>query len=267
MVVFNDQHIRRTMHNNEWWFVVHDIIRVLTNSTNPTIYTKAMRRRDSELSKGWVQIVSPLYIETTGGKQKLNCANTEGVFRLIQSIPSPKAEPFKLWLAKVGYERVQEIENPELAQKRIRATYLAKGYEPDWIEKRMQGIETRSALTDEWHDRGVKGEQNYAILTSEISKAAFGITPSDHKKLKGIKNHNLRDHMSRMELIFTELGEAATTEIAKTDDVYGMHGNKDAAHRGGSVAGTAREQLEKETGKKVITEQNFLPKSNDKKIK
>ena len=192
--------------------------------------------------------------------------NTEGIFRLIQSMPSPKAEPFKRWLAKVGYERIQEIENPELAQKRMRATYLAKGYEPDWIERRIQGIETRSVLTQERHDRGVEGEQNYAILTSEISKAAFGITPSQYKKLKGIKRQNLRDHMSRLELIFTELGEAATTEITKTDDVYGMIGNKNAAKRGGAVAGTAREQLEKETGKKVVSKDNYSPKSDKKHI-
>jgi hypothetical protein len=269
IAIFRNKEIRKQLYAGEWWFSVADIISVLTESKDAGAYWRKLKERlIKEGSNQTVTNCHSLKMTASDGKQRLTDAmNTEDLFRLIQSIPSPKIEPFKRWLAKVGYERVQEIENPELAQKRIRATYLAKGYEPDWIEKRMQGIETRAALTDEWHDRGVKGEQNYAILTSEISKAAFGITPSDHKKLKGIKNHNLRDHMSRMELIFTELGEAATTEIAKTDDVYGMHGNKDAAHRGGSVAGTAREQLEKETGKKVITEQNFLPKSNDKKIK
>ncbi len=173
-----------------------------------------MRERDSALSEGWGQIVTPLPINTSGGKQRLNCANTEGIFRIIQSIPSPKAEPFKLWLAKVGYERIQEIENPELATERTRALYKAKGYPDDWIEKRMRGIAIREELTAEWEKRGIEQERDYAILTAEISKATFGMTPSDYKKHKGLKQENLRDHMTDLELIFSMLGEASTKEIA-----------------------------------------------------
>ena len=184
--------------------------------------------------------------------------NTEGLFRLIQSIPSKKAEPFKRWLAKVGYERVQEIESPELAQKRMKAIYRAKGYDDKWIERRVRGIAIRQELTDEWDKRGVNSQQDYAILTAEISKATFGITPSEYKKLKGLKRENLRDHMDDLELLFTQLGEAATTEIARTDDVEGMAENADAARRGGAIAGQARQQLERETGRGVVKPTNYL---------
>ncbi len=262
IAIFRQKEIRKQLFHGEWWFSVADVISVLTDSKDSGAYWRKLKERlIKEGSNQTVTNCHGLRMMASDGRMRLiDAMNTEDLFRLIQSIPSPKAEPFKRWLAKVGYERIQEIENPELAQKRIRATYLAKGYEPDWIEKRIQGMETRSMLTQEWHDRGVDGERNYAILTSEISKAAFGITPSEYKKLKGIKHQNLRDHMSRLELIFTELGEAATTEIAKTDDAYGMTGNKDAAQRGGAVAGTARQQLEKETGKKVIESDSHLPK-------
>jgi hypothetical protein len=185
------------------------------------------------------------------------CWNTEGIFRLIQSIPSPKAEPFKLWLAKVGYERVQEIENPELSQKRMVELYRAKGYPEGWIEKRVRGIVVREELTDEWSERGVKEGQEYAILTAEISKATFGVKPSDHKKIKGLKRENLRDHMTDLELIFNMLGEASTSAIARKDDARGFDQNKDAAVRGGGVAGKARKQLELETGEKVVSAKNF----------
>jgi hypothetical protein len=214
LVVFKGKEIRRTLHNNEWWFSVVDVVSALTDSVDPSGYIKDMRRRDEELSKGWGQIATPLSIETPGGKQKINCANTEGIFRIIQSIPSPKAEPFKRWLAKVGYERVQEIEDPELATARTKALYRAKGYSDAWIEKRMRGIAVRAELTDEWKNRGVKEEPEYAILTAEIAKAAFGMTPSEYKEFKGLERENLRDHMTDLELIFSMLGEAATTEIA-----------------------------------------------------
>ncbi len=195
----------------------------------------------------------------------MNCANTEGIFRIIQSIPSPKAEPFKRWLARVGYERVQEIEDPELATKRTRALYKAKGYPDSWIEKRMRGIEVRATLTDEWKKRGVKEEQEYAILTAEISKATFGMTPSEYKKFKKLKRENLCDHMNDLELIFTMLGEAATTEIAKNIDTQGLPENKVAAQKGGSVAGKARKDLEKKSGKKVSTKENYLPRKKERK--
>jgi hypothetical protein len=195
IALFKGNQIRRIIHNNEWWFVIVDVILALTDSAQPEGYIKDMRRRDEELSKGWGQIATPLTISTEGGPQKINCANTEGIFRIIQSVPSPKAEPFKRWLAKVGYERVQEIEDPELATKRTRMLYKLKGYSEGWIEKRMRGIAIREELTDEWQKRGAKEARDYEILTAEISKAAFDLTPSQYKKVKGLKRENLRDHI------------------------------------------------------------------------
>src|SRR5262245_44713812 len=222
MIVFKGKNIRRVLHNDEWWFVVKDIVEALIDTSNSTDYIKKMRVRDPVLSEGWGQIVTPLSIETSGGKQNLNCATTEGIFRIIQSIPSPKAEPFKRWLAKVGYERIQEIENPELATKRTRALYKAKGYSDGWIEKRMRSIAVRDELTDEWKKRGVREQREYAILTAEISKATFGLTPSEYSRLKKLKRENLRDHMTDLELIFSMLGEAATTEITRNRNAQGM---------------------------------------------
>lgn len=265
LVVFQNKEIRRTLHNNEWWFVIVDVVSVLTDSVDPSGYIKDMRRRDTELSKGWGQIATPLSVETSGGKQRINCANTEGLFRIIQSIPSPKAEPFKRWLAKVGYERVQEIENPELATARTRELYRAKGYSEAWIEKRMRGIAVRAELTEEWKNRGVNGEPEYAILSAEISKAAFGMTPTEYKQHKGLQRENLRDHMTDLELIFSMLGEAATTEIARKQDTQGFAKNKIAARKGGRIAGEAREKLEIETGDKVVTAENFLDEPESKK--
>jgi hypothetical protein len=258
LVVFKNKEIRRTLYNNEWWFVVEDVVLALIDSTDPKQYIQRMKQRDPELGKGWVQIVHTLSVETSGGAQRMLCANTEGIFRIIQSIPSPKAEPFKRWLAKVGYERVQEIEDPELATKRTKALYRAKGYSDAWIEKRMRGIAVRAELTDEWKNRGVNGEPEYAILTSEISKAAFGLTPTEYKNLKGLERENLRDHMNDLELIFSMLGEAATTEITRRHDAQGFGENKTAARKGGRIAGEAREKLEKETGEKVVTPENYL---------
>ena len=258
IAVFKGKEIRKTIHNNEWWFSITDVIAVLTDSKDPAGYIKDMRRRDAELSKGWGQIATPLSLATEGGKQKVNCANTEGLFRIIQSIPSPKAEPFKRWLAKVGYERVQEIEDPELATKRTTALYRAKGYSDDWIEKRMRGIAIRAELTDEWKKRQVGHDREYAILTAEISKATFGLTPSEYKDLKGLERENLRDHMNDLELIFSMLGEAATTEITKTQDAQGFDENRTAAQKGGKIAGHARENLEKETKRMVVSKENYL---------
>jgi len=260
IVLFKGKEVRRTIHNNEWWFSVSDVVELLTDTKNAADYIKKMRKRDEELSKGWGQIVTPLALETAGGPQNVNCANTEGLFRIIQSIPSPKAEPFKRWLAKVGYERIEEIEDPELATKRTRALYKAKGYPDDWIEKRMRSIAIREELTDEWKGRGVREQDDYAILTAEISKAAFGLTPSEYKRLKGLNRQNLRDHMNDLELIFSMLGEAATTEITRTRDAQGFAENKEAAIDGGAVAGTARKDLEAKSGKKVVSSTNYLPK-------
>jgi hypothetical protein len=258
IALFQRKEVRRVIHNNEWWFVVVDVVAALTDSANPTDYFNKVRQRDPELAKGYGQIVHPLLIPTTGGAQKLNCANTEGIFRLIQSIPSPKAEPFKRWLARVGYERIQEIEDPELATKRTRAIYQAKGYSADWIEKRMRSIAIRDELTDEWKKRGVREQREYAILTAEISKATFGLTPTEYAEFKRLKRENLRDHMSDLELIFSMLGEAATTEIARNRDTQGFPQNKQAAHAGGKVAGNARRELEKKSGRKVVTNENYL---------
>ncbi|MDD2710449.1 MAG: Bro-N domain-containing protein [Verrucomicrobiae bacterium] len=258
IVVFRGKEVRKTIHNHEWWFVVEDVVSVLTDSHNSKQYIQRMKLRDPELMKGCVQIVHTLPIQTPGGPQKMLCANTEGIFRIIQSIPSPKAEPFKRWLAKVGYERIQEIEDPELASKRTRALYQAKGYPPDWIEKRMRSIAIREELTDEWKQRGVREDRDYSILTAEISKAAFGITPSDYKKLKGLERENLRDHMNDLELIFSMLGEAATTEITRHRNPHGVGQNKRTARAGGAVAGNARRELERKTGKRVVTSKNYL---------
>jgi len=266
IAIFRNRKIRKTIHNNEWWFVIVDVVSALTDSIQPDGYIKDMRRRDPELSKGWGQIATLLSVQTSGGAQKVNYANTEGIFRIIQSIPSPKAEPFKLWLARVGYERVQEIEDPELAQKRARALYKAKGYPEDWIERRMRSIVIREELTDEWQKHGVELAKEYEILTAEISRATFGVTPSGHKKIKGLKRENLRDHMSDLELLFSQLGEAATTEITKIEHPRGFEKNKQVSRRGGKIAGDARSNLEKETGKKVITSQNYLPIKQSKRL-
>jgi hypothetical protein len=265
IAIFQKKEIRKILYRNEWWFVITDVVLVLTDSKQPKGYIKDMRRRDKALSLGWGQIATLLSVETAGGPQKLNCANTEGIFRIIQSIPSPKAELFKRWLAKVGYERVQEIEDPELAIKRTRTIYKTKGYSEAWIEKRMRGIEVRATLTNEWKNRGVKEGREYGILTAEISKATFGITPSEYQKLKGLKEENLRDHMNDLELIFTMLGEASSTEIAKNKDAQGFVENKTVAREGGAVAGKAREDLELKTGKKVSTDENYLPKAKGRK--
>jgi hypothetical protein len=197
-------------------------------------------------------------VETVGGVQHVNCANTEGIFRIIQSIPSPKAEPFKRWLAKVGYDRIQEIENPELAQERMKLLYQQKGYSKEWIDKRLRGIAIRQELTDEWKQRGVDEHLEFAILTNEIAKATFGKTVQEHKELKGLQKENLRDHMTDLELIFSMLGEKSTTEIAKVDDAKGFEENKYAAQRGGAVAAEARTKLEKELRRNVISSENYL---------
>ena len=267
LVIFQGQRIRRTWHNNEWWFVIVDVIRVLTNSKNPKGYLKDMRRRDKQLLEGWGQIVTPLLIDTSGGKQKISCANTEGIFRIIQSIPSKKAEPFKRWLARVGYERVQEIENPELAQKRMKELYKLKGYSDDWIEKRVRGMAIRDELTDEWGKRGIKTRKEYSILTAEISKATFGLTPNEYKNFKRIKKENLRDHMNDLELIFNMLGEASTAKIAKNKNAFGFNENKNVAKEGGTVAGVARKELEKRSGEQVATSENFLNETESVKRK
>jgi len=271
LAIFRGKQVRRLIYKNEWWFVINDVIVALSESTNPTQYLKNIRKRDESFNelfiKGGVHIEPPLAFpfQTPGGRQKLLCWNTEAIFRLIQSIPSPKAEPFKRWLARVGYERIQEIEDPELATKRTRALYKAKGYSDAWIEKRMRGIEVRETLTDEWQKRGVKEGAEYAILTAEISQATFGMTPSEYKNFKGLKRQNLRDHMNDLELIFAMLGEASTTEITKNKNAQGFTENKQAAQQGGAVAGKARKDLEMKSGKRVSNTDNYLQTSESRK--
>lgn len=258
VAIFKGRKVRKTIYHNEWWFVVEDVVLALIDSVNVKDYINKMRRRDQELSKGYRQIVHTLEVPTEGGKQMMNCANTEGIFRIIQSISSPKAEPFKRWLARVGYERVQEIEDPELATKRTRAIYKAKGYSDGWIEKRMRGIAIREELTDEWKHREAGGDREYAILTAEISQATFGMTPSEYKKFKGLARENLRDHMDDLELIFTMLGEASTTRITRGKNAQGFPQNKRAAREGGTIAGNAKRQLEQKSGQRVSTAGNYL---------
>ena len=268
IAVFKGKEIRKTIYKNEWWFSVIDVVAVLTDSNIPRRYWSDLKIKLKK--EGFVEVyekIVQLKLEAPDGKlRETDCGNTETMFRIIQTIPSPKAEPFKRWLAKVGYERIQEIEDPELATKRTRALYEAKGYSDDWIEKRMRGIQVREQLTNEWKNREVGGDKEYAILTAEISKATFGITPNQYRKFKSLKRENLRDHMTDLELIFSMLGEASTTEIARNRNTKGFVENKAAAQKGGRIAGGARQKLENESGKKVSTRQNYLTEPQDKKL-
>jgi DNA-damage-inducible protein D len=263
----------RSQYNEEegkWYFSIIDVIEVLTGSPRPRKYWSALKTKLLEEGSQLSQKLGQLKLRSEDGKlYNTDVADTEVLLRIIQSIPSPKAEPFKQWLASVGAERIAEIENPELAQQRIRDTYKAKGYSDAWIEKRIRGIVVRDELTSQWKERGVKEGMEYAILTAEISKATFGIVPRDYKKLKGLTkaNENLRDHMTDLELIFVMLGEASTTEIAKNKNAQGFVQNEKAAKEGGSVAGKARKDLEKKSGKKIVTSQNFKSLAENKKQK
>ena len=261
--LFQDKKIRSAWNDEEeqWYFSVVDVVEALTDSPNPRQYWRKMKDRDLKEFESypfWVQ----LKLQSADGKKyATDCANVKGLFRIIQSIPSPKAEPFKQWLAQVGYERMLEIENPELAQERMKELYEKKGYPKDWIDKRLRGIAIRQNLTDEWKRRGITLEQDYAILTAEISKATFGMTPSEYKEFKGLtkKNQNLRDHMDDLELIFTMLGERVTTEISQKEDPETFEESRQIAKRGGNVAGVARKETEKELGRSVSTPNNYLP--------
>lgn len=270
IVLFQEKQIRRTWYNTEWWFSVADVVEVLTDSQDVKQYIKKMRSRDPQLDSNWGTICTPLAMLTPDGKtRKTNASNRRGLFRIIQSIPSPKAEPFKLWLAQVGAERMDEIENPELAADRARELYRAKGYPEDWIEMRLKSIEVRQQLTDEWRNRSVKEGTEYAILTAEIAKATFGLTLAEHKSVKNLQRENLRDHMTNLELIFTMLGEEGTRQNAVEDNAQGFSENKAAAQKGGRSAGKARQAFERESGKKVVSPANFkkqLPDSEPPKL-
>ncbi len=263
--LFESQKVRSVWDDREqrWYFSVIDVVQALTESPDPKDYWYRIKKREKISGIELSTICRQLKLEAPDGKlRSTDCANTEGLLRIIQSIPSPKAEPFKLWLAQVGYERIQEIENPELAQERMKQLYEQKGYPKDWIDKRLRGIAIRQNLTDEWKERGISTERDFSILTAEIAKATFGVTPSEHKTLKGLtkENENLRDHMTDLELIFTMLGERVTTEISQTEKPDTFAKNRKVAKRGGSVAGTARQQTEKELGRSVVSPENFLPK-------
>jgi hypothetical protein len=257
LVLFEGEEVRRTYNNGEWWFVVEDVVRAVSESSDAKQYIKRMRKRDEGLADSWDSIVERLPIETTGGAQNISCANMEGCFRIIQSISSPRAEPFKLWLSQVGYERVQEIENPELTFERVREDFRLQGYTDEWIDIRLQSISIRDQLTDTWKERGVDKGMEYAILTAEISRGTFGLSPSEYKQLKGLKRENLRNHMENTELIFTMLGEEQTRQEAIKRDAQGFLENKEAAIEGGLAAGAALDAFEKRTGQNIVTDQNF----------
>ncbi|MGM5480567.1 MAG: BRO-N domain-containing protein [Nanobdellota archaeon] len=264
LVVFQDNGIRRIWYDSEWYFSIIDVVRVLTDSNNPRNYWSMLKKREKEvgieLSTNCVQ----LKLESPDGKlRKTDCANTKSLFRIIQSIPSKKAEPFKLWLAKVGYERIEEIENPEIGQDRIKEYYELKGYPKEWIDKRLRGMAVRQELTDEWKDRNIQTEKEFAILTNEISKSTFGKTIVEYKKFKKLKtkNQNLRDHMSDWELILTMIGEKATTDITKENNSQGFEECKNSANKGGNIAKKTRKDLEKNLGKNIISNENYLPKN------
>ncbi|MEK7112566.1 MAG: Bro-N domain-containing protein, partial [Patescibacteria group bacterium] len=246
IVNFENIPVRRVWNaeKEQWFFAIVDVVAVLSESPNPSGYIKDMRRRDKGLSTGWGQIATPLYIKTKGGEQKINCANVEGILRIVQSIPSKNAEPFKSWLAKVGYERLQETINPELAVDRARSNWKQAGRSEKWVEQRMRGQETRNKLTDYWKDSGVKEGLEYANLTDIIHKEWSGLTTKQHKKVKGLRGHNLRDNMTEGELIFTALAELSTTQIAKSEEAKGYNENEKSAHKGGQIAGNARKALE-----------------------
>ena len=264
--LFQDKKIRSLWNEEEqqWYFSIVDVVEALTDSPTPRQYWRKMKDRDLKQYESypfWVQ----LKLESNDGKKyATDCTNVRGLLRIIQSIPSPKAEPFKQWLAQVGYERIEEIENPELAQERMKELYEKKGYPKEWIDKRLRGMAIRQNLTDEWKKRGITEERDYAILTAEISKATFGMTPSEYKEFKGLtkKNQNLRDHMDDLELIFTMLGERVTTEISEKEEPDTFEKSKKIARRGGNVAGVARRETEKELGRKVSTPKNYLPDKN-----
>ena len=266
LIPFEGIDIRKIWHEGQWYFVLDDVLSILTDTKNPKAYWSNLRRKDDELKKGYGKIYRTLSVDTVGGKQNMNCSNTEGVLRIVMSVSSPKAEPLKLWLAEQGKRTLEETENPELMTQRQIELYKLKGYSDEWIKERLQSIETRKRLTDEWQKREVKEGKEYSILTAIIAKGTFGLNPSEHKKVKGLEkpSHELRDHMTPMELILTAFSEEATRQIAIRDDAKGFNENQDAAQLGGKIGGNARKNFEKTTGLNVVSSENYLPKPKEK---
>ena len=257
--VFEGKNIRKVIHNGEWWFSTIDVVEVLVGGERPRKYWNDLKNK--LLAEGYIEVsenIGQLKMPAPDGKMRLtDCANTETMFRIIQSIPSPKVEPLKRWLARVGKERIDEIENPELAMVRMQELYEKKGYPKNWIDKRLRGIAVRQDLTDEWNDRGAKDSLDFAILTNEIMNGAFDLKVEEYKQIKGLERENLRDHMTDIELILTMLGEATTTKLHRDRDSQGFDPLKKDAQDGGAVAGRTRKDIETQTGKPVISDDNF----------
>ena len=259
LALFEEREIRKTWEDNKWYFSIEDVVYALTDSKDTKQYINKLRKRDEDLSQGWVQIVHTLKMETKGGRQKVNCSDTEGILRIIQSIPSPKAEPFKRWLAKVGSERIEEINNPELAMDRMKFIYEKKGYSKVWIEQRERGITTRHDLTDEWKNRGAQTVKDYAILTNEIYKSGFGVSAKEYKNIKGLhESQNLRDSMSNLELALTNLGEASALEFHKKNNSIGLKELKNDMDKAGKVLNKAKQEIENELERSIVTSDNYV---------
>lgn len=267
LALFEEKQIRKTWKESKWYFSIEDVVIALTDSRDPKQYINKLRKRDEELSKGWVQIVHTLKMETKGGRQKINCADTEGILRIIQSIPSPKAEPFKRWLAKVGSERIEEINNPELAMDRMKEIYERKGYSKSWIEQRERGITTRHNLTDEWKERGANSSKDYAILTNEIYKSGFGFSAKEYKDIKGLhESQNLRDSMTNIELALTNLGEATAVEFHKKNNSSGVQELKKDMNKAGKVLNKAISEIETELNRPVVSSENYIDLTENKDL-
>lgn len=265
LALFEEKQIRKTWEDGKWFFSIEDVVYALTESKDPKQYINKLRKRDEYLNEGWVQIVHTLKMDTNGGKQKINCADTEGILRIIQSIPSPKAEPFKRWLAKVGSERIEEINNPELAMDRMKLIYEKKGYSKSWIEQRERGITTRHNLTDEWKERGANNKKDYAILTNEIYKSGFGLSAKEYRSVKGLHDsQNLRDSMTNIELALTNLGEATAVEFHRKNDSNGLNELKSDVNKAGNVLNKAKQEIENELERPVVTSQNYIELTNFK---
>lgn len=265
LAIFDEKEIRRQWYNEDWYFSVEDVVYALTESANTKDYIKKMKKRNPTLAEGWGQFVTLLPVKTNGGKQNISCSNTKGILRIIQSIPSPKAEPFKLWLAQVGSERLEEIVNPELAINRAKETYIRKGYEDSWIAQRLKSIDSRKELTDTWKFRGAKNN-DYAILTDEIYKSTFDMNTSQYKELKGISKtkRNLKDSMGKLELAITNLAEVTANEMHNVNDSFGLEKLKGDVQEAGKITGKARKEIEEKIGKKVVDKTNYKKLTDNK---